>query len=107
MDCAGGREFHHCFGAGGGAGGAISSSAGRDAGLCTGGEFTKVRGLLVGRLILPSCRLSLLGRLRLRSLRGCGVKWGLQRLEMRMKCPWSSRKSMFPLSCAFLANARV
>ena len=40
-NCAGGREFHHCFGAGGGAGGAVSSSAGRDASRCTGGEFTK------------------------------------------------------------------
>ena len=36
-NCAGGREFHHCFGAGG----AVSSSAGRDASRCTGGEFTK------------------------------------------------------------------
>ena len=31
---------------------------------------------------------------------------GPRRLEMRMKCPWSSRISMFPLSCAFLVNAR-
>ena len=36
-DCTGGREFHHCFGAGG----AVSSSAGRDACRCTGGEFSK------------------------------------------------------------------
>ena len=40
-DCAGGREFDHCFGAGGGAGGAVRSSAGRDACRCTGGELTK------------------------------------------------------------------
>ena len=40
-DCAGGREFHHGFGAGGGAGGAVSSSVGRDACRCTGGEFQK------------------------------------------------------------------
>ena len=40
-DRAGRHEFHHCFGAGGGAGGAVSSSAGRDACRCTGGEFTK------------------------------------------------------------------
>ena len=66
----------------------------------------KVRGLLVARLILPPCRLSPLGRLRLRSLCGRGVKWGSRRLEMRMKCAWSSRTSMFRLSCAFLANAR-
>ena len=38
-DC--GREFHHCFGAGGSAGGAVSSSAGRDACRCTGGEFNE------------------------------------------------------------------
>ena len=31
------REFHHCFGAGG----AVSSSAGRDACRCTGGECRK------------------------------------------------------------------
>ena len=61
---------------------------------------------MVGRLILPPCRLSPLGRLRLRNLRSRGVKWGSRCLEMRMKCPWSSRTSMFPLSCAFLANAR-
>ena len=36
-DCAGGREFHHCFGAGG----AVSSSSGRDACRCTGGGFRK------------------------------------------------------------------
>ena len=40
-DCAGGREFHHSFGAGGGAGGAVSSTAGRDACRCTGGVFNK------------------------------------------------------------------
>ena len=46
------------------------------------------------------------GRLHLRSLRGRGVKWGSRRLEMWMKCPWSSRTSLTPLSCAFLTNAR-
>ena len=74
-DCAGGRQFHYCFGAGGGAGGAISSSAGRGACRYTGGEFNKsVVCWLVG---LSSRRaiLSRLGRLRLRSLRGRGVKW--------------------------------
>ena len=40
-DCAGGREFHHRFGAGGGDVGAVSSSAGRDTCCCTGGEFNK------------------------------------------------------------------
>ena len=51
------------------------------------GWVHKVRGLLVGRLILPPCRLSPLGRLHLRSLRSRGVKWGSRRLGMRMKCP--------------------
>ena len=36
-DCAGQREFRHGLGAGG----AVSSSAGRDACCCTGSEFTK------------------------------------------------------------------
>ena len=40
-DCAGGCEFHHCLGTGGGAGGAVSSSARRDACHGNGGEFTK------------------------------------------------------------------
>ena len=38
-DCTGGREVHHYFGVGGGAGGSVSSSAGRDACRCTGGKF--------------------------------------------------------------------
>ena len=52
-DCAGGREFHHCFGARGGAGGAVSSIAGRDACRWTGGEFTKS---VVFWLVVLSCR---------------------------------------------------
>ena len=40
---------------------------------------------MVGRLIPPPCRLNPLGRLRLRSLRSRGVKWGSRRFEIRMK----------------------
>ena len=90
-------------GASSGAGGAISSSAGRDACRCTGGEFNKsVVWWLVG---LSSRRaVSVLWGSAQPADRG--VKWGSRRLEMRMKYPWSSRTSMSPLSCAFLANAR-
>ena len=49
-DCAGGREFHHCFGAVG----AVSSSAGRDACRCAGGEFNK--SVVCRLVVLPSRR---------------------------------------------------